>query len=103
MQKSTRRKETIVTVSAVLLIVLIATTACWHSIGNLFGSGNYAIEQNMVKTIMSKTATPGVAIVSSKQGETEFRCTATPMWNKKSRSLRKHFSNWARPPKRLRL
>lgn len=73
MQKSTRRKETIVTVSAVLLIVLIATTACWHSIGNLFGSGNYAIEQNMVKTIMSKTATPGVAIVSSKQGETEFR------------------------------
>jgi CubicO group peptidase (beta-lactamase class C family) len=53
--------------------VFITTAACWHGIGTIFTSGNYDNEQNMVKTIMAKTTTPGVAIVSSNQGKTEFK------------------------------
>ncbi|WP_195724524.1 serine hydrolase domain-containing protein [Paenibacillus monticola] len=67
-----RRKGTIKR-SVILLIVFITTVACWHEIGTLFASGNYDNEQNMVESIMAKTTTPGVAIVSSKQSKTEFK------------------------------
>ncbi|WP_020432408.1 serine hydrolase domain-containing protein, partial [Paenibacillus riograndensis] len=71
--KIIRRKGTIAAVGIILLIVIITTIACWHGIGTLFASGKYDNEQNMVETIMDKTATPGVAIVSSKQGKAEFK------------------------------
>lgn len=73
MNKIPERKGTITKVLAFLLIVIIATIACWHEIGTIFASGNYDNEPNMVESIMAKTATPGVAIVTSKQGKTEFK------------------------------
>ncbi|MGG6313826.1 serine hydrolase domain-containing protein [Paenibacillus macerans] len=73
MKKIIRKKEIMATGSVILLIVFITTVACWHEIGTLFATGNYDNEQNMVESIMDKTATPGVGIVSSKQGKTEFK------------------------------
>ncbi|WP_310829143.1 serine hydrolase domain-containing protein [Paenibacillus pedocola] len=59
--------------SAILLIVIITTVACWHQLGTLFTAGEYGSADEMVQTIMAKTATPGVAVVSSKQGKTDYK------------------------------
>ena len=58
---------------AILLIVIISTSVCWNELGTLFKAGNYDNEDNMVETIMDKSATPGVAIVVSEQGKTEYK------------------------------
>ncbi len=58
---------------AMLLIVILATAACWHEIGTLVASGKVDSESAMVQSIMDKTATPGVAILSTSNGKTEFK------------------------------
>ncbi|WP_164515155.1 serine hydrolase domain-containing protein [Paenibacillus lentus] len=58
---------------AMLSIVIITMIACWNELGTLFNSGNYDNEDNMVETIMAKTATPGVAVIVSEQGETKYK------------------------------
>ncbi|WP_170307989.1 serine hydrolase domain-containing protein [Paenibacillus dakarensis] len=57
----------------VLLILIITVAVCWNQLGNLFMAGKYDNEEDMVKTIMAKSATPGAAVVISNQGETEFK------------------------------
>ncbi|AJS59002.1 serine hydrolase domain-containing protein [Paenibacillus sp. IHBB 10380] len=57
----------------ILLIVIITTVVCWDELGTLLRTGNYDNADDMVETIMSKSATPGVAVVLSKQGETEYK------------------------------
>lgn len=61
------------TVCVILLIVFITTIVCWDELGNLVRTGNYDNTDYMVKTIMSKSATPGVAMVLVEQGKTEFK------------------------------
>lgn len=58
---------------AILFIVIITTIVCWNELGTLFKAGNYDNEDNMVETIMAKSATPGVAMVVSEQGETKYK------------------------------
>ncbi|QSF42998.1 serine hydrolase domain-containing protein [Paenibacillus tianjinensis] len=72
MKKLLRRNRTIL-VSVVLLIVIIPTVVCWHQLGTLFTAGKYGSADEMVRTIMAKTATPGVAMVTSKQGKTDYK------------------------------
>lgn len=59
--------------SVILLIMIVTTVVSWDELGTLFAVGKYDNEQNMVETIMAKTATPGVAILSSKQGTSEYK------------------------------
>ncbi|MCE5170733.1 beta-lactamase family protein [Paenibacillus profundus] len=61
------------TVCVILLIVIITTIVCWDELGSLVRTGNYDNTDNMVKTIMSKSATPGVAVVLLNQGKTEYK------------------------------
>lgn len=61
------------TVCVILLIAIITTIACWNALGTLLKAGNYDDEDHMVETIMAKSATPGVAIVVSEQGETQYK------------------------------
>lgn len=61
------------TVCIILLITIITTIACWDELGSLIKTGNYDNTDNMVETIMAKSATPGVAMVVSGQGKTEYR------------------------------
>ncbi|MDR0269563.1 serine hydrolase domain-containing protein [Paenibacillus sp.] len=61
------------TVCVILLIVIITTIVCWDELGSLVRTGDYSNTDNMVKTIMSKSATPGVAVVLLKQGKTEYK------------------------------
>lgn len=72
MKKITRRKEMLLKGIAMLLIVILATAACWHEIGTLLASGKVDSESAMVQSVMDKTATPGVAILSARQGKTEL-------------------------------
>lgn len=73
MKKTTRRKEILLKGIAMLLIVILATAACWHEIGTLLASGKVDNESVMVQSIMDKTATPGIAILSTSHGKTEFK------------------------------
>lgn len=73
MKKTTRRKEMLLKAIAMLLIVILATAACWHEIGTLLATGEVDNESTMVQSIMDKTATPGVAILSTRNGKTEFK------------------------------
>ncbi|WP_438348003.1 serine hydrolase domain-containing protein [Paenibacillus sp. FA6] len=57
----------------ILFIVIITTVVCWNELGTLFKAGNYDNEDNMVETIMAKSASPGVAMVLSEQGETKYK------------------------------
>lgn len=66
------RRKRAVSGSIILLIVIIIA-GCWQQLGILFTVGNYENVDDMVETIMAKTATPGVAMVSSKQGKTEIQ------------------------------
>ncbi|AJS58207.1 serine hydrolase domain-containing protein [Paenibacillus sp. IHBB 10380] len=61
------------TVCVILLIVIITTIVCWDELGSLVRTGNYDNTDSMVKTIMSKSATPGVAVVLLNQGKTEYK------------------------------
>lgn len=61
------------TVCIILLITIIASIACWDELGSLVRTGNYDNTDNMVETIMAKSVTPGVAMVVSDQGKTEFK------------------------------
>lgn len=72
MKKLLRRNRTVL-VSVILLILLIPTVVCWHPLGTLFTAGEYGSADEMVQTIMAKTATPGIAMVTSKQGKTEYK------------------------------
>lgn len=58
---------------ATLFAVIITTIVCWNELGTLFKEGNYENEDHMVETIMAKSATPGVAVVVSEQGKTEYK------------------------------
>lgn len=58
---------------AILFIMIITTIVCWNELGTLFKAGNYDNEDNMVETIMAKSATPGVAMVVSELGETKYK------------------------------
>lgn len=69
----------------ILLIAIISTSVCWNELGTLFKAGNYDNEDNMVETIMDKSATPGVAIVVSEQGKTEYKNYGYADVNKKKR------------------
>lgn len=57
----------------ILLIAIITTIVCWDELGSLVRTGNYDNPDHMVETIMDKSATPGVAMVVSEQGKTEFK------------------------------
>lgn len=57
----------------ILFIVIITTIVFWNVLGTMLDEGNYDNEENMVEAIMTKTATPGVAMVISEQGETEYK------------------------------
>lgn len=61
------------TICVILLIAIITTIVCWDELGSLVRTGNYDTTDNMVETIMAKSATPGVAMVVSDQGKTEFK------------------------------
>lgn len=61
------------TIYVIVLIAIITTIVCWDELGSLVRTGNYDTTENMVETIMSKSATPGVAILVSDQGKTEFK------------------------------
>lgn len=61
------------TICVILLIAIITTIACWDELGSLIRTGNYDNTDHMAETIMAKSATPGVAIVVSEQGKTEFK------------------------------
>lgn len=61
------------TIYVILLIAIITTIACWDELGSLVRTGNYDTTDKMVETIMSKSATPGVAMVVSDQGKIEFK------------------------------
>ncbi|KOY17876.1 serine hydrolase domain-containing protein [Paenibacillus xylanivorans] len=58
---------------AILFIVIITTIVGWNVLGTMFEEGNYDNEDHMVETIMAKSATPGVAMVISEQGETKYK------------------------------
>lgn len=58
---------------AILFIVVITTIVCWNELGTLFKAGQYDSTDNMVETIMAKSATPGVAMVVSERGKTEYK------------------------------
>lgn len=73
MKKTTQRKEMLLKAIAMLLIVILATAACWHEIGTLLASGKIDSESVMVQSIMEKTATPGVAVLSASNGKTDFQ------------------------------
>ncbi|WP_342546687.1 serine hydrolase domain-containing protein [Paenibacillus sp. FSL P2-0089] len=73
MKKTTRRKEMLLKGIAMLLILILAAAACRHEIGTLLTSGKVDSESAMVQSIMDKTATPGVAILSATGGKTEFK------------------------------
>ncbi|MBP2110580.1 serine hydrolase domain-containing protein [Paenibacillus silagei] len=73
MKKTPRRKEMLLKGIAMLLSVILATAVCWHEIGTLLTSGKVDSESAMVQSIMDKTATPGVAILSATGGKTEFK------------------------------
>lgn len=61
------------TVCVILLIAIITTIACWDELGSLIKTGNYDNTDNMVETIMAKSTTPGVAMIVSEQGKTEYK------------------------------
>lgn len=73
MKKTARRKEMLLKGIAMLLIVILASAVCWHEIGTLLVAGKVDNESGMVQSIMDKTATPGVAILSAREGKTEFK------------------------------
>lgn len=59
--------------ASIVILIVIFIAGCWQQLGTLITVGKYENIDEMVETIMAKTATPGVAMVSSKQGRTEFR------------------------------
>ncbi|WP_435921471.1 serine hydrolase domain-containing protein [Paenibacillus sp. DYY-L-2] len=61
------------TICVILLIAIITTIVCWDELGSLVRTGNYDNTDNMVETIMAKSATPGVALVVSEQGKTKYK------------------------------
>ncbi|MCR8643954.1 beta-lactamase family protein [Paenibacillus sp. N1-5-1-14] len=71
--KKIRSKTGSSTICVILLIVIITSIVCWNELGALIRIGNYDNADDMVKTVMSKSATPGVAVVLSKQGKTEYK------------------------------
>ncbi|NMO98265.1 serine hydrolase domain-containing protein [Paenibacillus lemnae] len=60
-------------VYVILLIAIIVTVAFWDELGSLVRKGNYDSTDNMVESIMAKSATPGVAIIVSERGKTEYK------------------------------
>ncbi|WP_339302915.1 serine hydrolase domain-containing protein [Paenibacillus sp. FSL R5-0519] len=71
--KNILSKTGTLTVCVILLIAIITTIACWDELGSLVRTGNYDSTDNMVETIMAKSATPGVAMVVSERGKTEYK------------------------------
>jgi len=67
-------KRTGNTVIIILLVVIIVTAILWNELGTLFSAGSYNDVDDMVETMMEKSATPGVAMVISKQGDIEYKC-----------------------------
>jgi CubicO group peptidase (beta-lactamase class C family) len=70
--KKLRIKACITVISVILLTVAIASVL-WNVLGTLFSEGNYNDVDGMVKTVMDKSATPGLAMVISKQGKLEYK------------------------------
>lgn len=71
MKKISGTRSSIICV--ILLILTMTIVVCWSQLGALFMAGEYNNEDNMVETIMAKSATPGVAIVLSNHGEIEYK------------------------------
>lgn len=71
--KNLFRRKGLALASVILLIVIITAAVDRGAFGTLFTVGKYDTEEHMVETLMAKTATPGVAIVSSKQGNTDYK------------------------------
>lgn len=67
------RRKGLALASVILLIVIIATAVAGGAFGTWFAEGRYDSEDHMVETVMAKTATPGAAILSSKQGNTDYK------------------------------
>ncbi|MHB8129278.1 MAG: serine hydrolase domain-containing protein [Mobilitalea sp.] len=67
-------KRTENAVIIILLVVIIVTAILWNELGTLFSAGSYNDVDDMVETMMDKSATPGVAMVISKQGKIEYKC-----------------------------
>lgn len=70
--KNLFRRKGLALASVILLIVIITAAVDRGAFGTLFTEGNMIL-RHMVETLMAKTATPGVAIVSSKQGNTDYK------------------------------
>ncbi|WP_313131981.1 serine hydrolase domain-containing protein [Anaerocolumna sp.] len=62
------------TVIVTLLAIIIAVLIWKKELSAFFAAGSYANVDNMVETIMNKSATPGVALVISKGGKIDYKC-----------------------------
>jgi CubicO group peptidase (beta-lactamase class C family) len=69
--KIKKRTGTAVFISLFVNIILVIW---WNELGTLFSSGSYRDVNNMVETMLDKSNTPGIAIVTSKQREIEYKC-----------------------------
>lgn len=63
------------TTAVVILFVVIVSLIIWRNeLITFFSAGSYSDVDNMVETIMDKSATPGVAMVISKDGKIDYKC-----------------------------
>ncbi len=62
------------TIFIIFFVVIIILLIWWNELGSLFSSGSYRDVNFMVETMLDKSAAPGVAIVTSRQGEIEYKC-----------------------------
>lgn len=56
------------------IFVIIIISIWWNKLVTLFSSGSYNDVDRMAETMMDKSTTPGLAIVTSKQGKIEYKC-----------------------------
>ena len=62
------------TTAVVILFLVIVSLIIWRNeLATFFSAGNYNDVDNMVETIMDKSATPGVAMVISKGGKIDYK------------------------------
>lgn len=67
-------KKTGITAVVILFVVIVSLIIWRNELITFFSAGNYSDVDNMVETIMDKSATPGVAMVISKDGKIDYKC-----------------------------
>ncbi len=58
----------------IIFFVIIIGAISWNRLGSLLSPGDYHDVDHMVKTIMDKSAAPGIAMVISEQGKLDYKC-----------------------------